>query len=50
MIISHDIDFIKIVADRAMYMRLGKIIDVGDPDYIVDLMIKTEKEALSKEV
>jgi len=47
MIISHDIDFIKIVTDRAMYMREGKIVDVGDPDYIVDLMIKTEKANLA---
>ena len=43
LIISHDIDFIKIVCDRAAYMRHGKIEAIGDPAEVMDLMVRTEK-------
>ncbi len=43
LIMSHDIDFIKIVCDRAAYMRHGKIEAVGNPEEIVDLITHTEK-------
>ena len=46
LIISHDIDFIRLVCDRAAYMRHGKIEAVGDPEEIVNLMVKTEKKAI----
>ena len=48
LIISHDIDFIKAVCDRVAYMRKGKIVDIGDPDEMVELMIKTERENLKE--
>jgi len=46
LIISHDIDFMKLACDRAVYMRHGKIQAVGDPDEIIDLMVRTERAAL----
>ncbi|VUT26505.1 MAG: Trehalose/maltose import ATP-binding protein MalK [Candidatus Methanolliviera sp. GoM_asphalt] len=50
LVISHDTDFIKIVCDRAMYIRYGHMVDIGNPEKMVDLMIKTETEALKKEI
>ncbi|VUT24860.1 MAG: Trehalose/maltose import ATP-binding protein MalK [Candidatus Methanolliviera sp. GoM_oil] len=50
LVISHDTDFIKMVCDRAMYVRHGQIVDIGDPEGMVDLMIKKETEALKKEI
>jgi methyl coenzyme M reductase system subunit A2 len=46
LIISHDIDFMKLACDRVMYMRHGKIQATGDPDEMIDLMVRTEKEAM----
>jgi methyl coenzyme M reductase system subunit A2 len=48
LIISHDIDFMKLACDRAVYMRHGKIQAVGDPDEIIDLMVRTERAALQE--
>ncbi|VUT26425.1 MAG: methyl coenzyme M reductase system, component A2 [Candidatus Methanolliviera sp. GoM_oil] len=48
LIISHDIDFTKAVCDRVAYMRKGKIVDIGDPDEMVELMIKTERKNLKE--
>lgn len=44
LIISHDVDFIKIVCDRAVYLKNGKIIEIGDPDEIFDKMINIESK------
>ncbi len=41
-IVSHDIDFIKMVCDRAALMRMGKIIKVGDPDEVIEMMRSLE--------
>ena len=49
LIISHDIDFIKMVCDRAAYMRQAKIVAMGDPEEILNLMVKTERESLVQE-
>ncbi|KPV61798.1 MAG: putative ABC transporter ATP-binding protein [Candidatus Bathyarchaeota archaeon BA2] len=46
LIISHDIDFIRIACDRAAYMRNGKIETIGDPEDVVNIMVETEKKAL----
>ncbi|TDA33677.1 MAG: methyl coenzyme M reductase system, component A2 [Hadesarchaea archaeon] len=48
LIISHDIDFMKLACDRAMYMRHGKVQAIGDPDEIIDLMVRTERAALEE--
>ena len=47
LIISHDIDFIEAVCDRAALMKGGKILQVGDPTQVIDVMRKEEaKEAI----
>jgi methyl coenzyme M reductase system subunit A2 len=46
LIISHDIDFMKLACDRVVYMRHGKIQATGDPDEMIDLMVRTEREAM----
>jgi len=48
LIISHDIDFMKLACDRAVYMRHGKIQAVGDPDEMIDLMVRTERAAMKE--
>ncbi|BDC35346.1 ABC-type glutathione transport system [Candidatus Methanoliparum sp. LAM-1] len=44
LIISHDIDFIKTVCDRAIYLKNGKIFKTGDPDEVCDLMVDIESK------
>ena len=41
-IVSHDIDFIEMVCDRAALMRTGKVIDLGDPTDVVNTMKEVE--------
>lgn len=41
-IVSHDIDFVKMVCDRAALMRMGKIMKVGDPDDVIETMRSME--------
>ncbi|MDY6966217.1 MAG: methyl coenzyme M reductase system, component A2 [Halobacteriota archaeon] len=41
-IVSHDIDFIDMVCDRAALMRMGKIMAVGDPDEVIKTMREVE--------
>lgn len=43
LIISHDVDFIEAVCDRAALMRGGKIVTIGDPKEVVETMKKIEK-------
>ncbi|MHA1130315.1 MAG: methyl coenzyme M reductase system, component A2 [Candidatus Helarchaeota archaeon] len=43
LIVSHDIDFILDVCDRAALMRAGKIVTVGDPNRVIDVMREKEK-------
>ncbi|MHA1299807.1 MAG: methyl coenzyme M reductase system, component A2 [Candidatus Helarchaeota archaeon] len=47
-IISHDIDFIKAVCDRAALMKAGKLVVIGDPDEVIDYFKKIEKEEIEK--
>ncbi len=49
LIISHDMDFVIDVCDRASLMRGGKILKTGDPKTIVDDLTPTEKEKMLKE-
>ncbi len=47
-IVSHDMDFVAEVCDRAALMRLGKIVDIGDTDAVLSKLTEEErKEALS---
>ncbi|MFX1452334.1 MAG: methyl coenzyme M reductase system, component A2 [Promethearchaeota archaeon] len=47
LIISHDIDFIEAVCDRAALMKGGKILKVGDPTSVIEVMrVEEAKEAV----
>lgn len=50
LIISHDMDFVIDVCDRASLMRGGKILKIGSPkDIVEDLTPKEKKKMLTKE-
>ena len=48
-IVSHDMDFVLDVCDRAALMRGGKLLDVGTPEEIVDQLTPDEKEDMLKD-
>jgi len=48
-IISHDMDFVLDVCDRAALMRGGKILKTGLPADIVEDLTPSEKEKMLKE-
>ena len=48
-IVSHDMDFVLDVCDRAALMRGGKLLDVGTPEEIVEQLTPDEKEDMLKE-
>lgn len=41
-VVSHDIDFIDMVCDRAVLMRVGKFVSEGDPEEVVNVMREVE--------
>jgi methyl coenzyme M reductase system subunit A2 len=43
-IVSHDMDFVAQVCDRAALMRLGKIVDIGDTDEVLSKLSEKERE------
>lgn len=43
LIVSHDIDFILDVCDRAALMRDGKVVIVGEPDKVIEVLKEKEK-------
>ncbi|MGZ8892269.1 MAG: ATP-binding cassette domain-containing protein, partial [Halobacteriota archaeon] len=45
MIVSHDLDFVKEVCDRAALMRGGKIISIGPAAQVLDFLTEREREA-----
>ncbi|MBE6504704.1 MAG: methyl coenzyme M reductase system, component A2 [Methanobrevibacter millerae] len=47
-IISHDMDFVLDVCDRAALMRGGKLLDIGTPEDIVEQLTPDEKEDMLK--
>lgn len=47
-IVSHDMDFVLDVCDRAALMRGGKVLDVGKPNEIVNELTVDEKEGMLK--
>ena len=48
-IVSHDMDFVLDVCDRAALMRGGKLLDVGTPEEIFDQLTPDEKEDMLKD-
>jgi methyl coenzyme M reductase system subunit A2 len=45
-IVSHDMDFVLNVCDRAALVRGGKIIKTGKPDEIVKILSEEEKDEM----
>ncbi|ABR55387.1 ABC transporter related [Methanococcus vannielii SB] len=45
-IVSHDMDFVLNVCDRAALMRGGKIVKMGKPDEIIKILSQEEKEEM----
>ena len=43
-IVSHDMDFVAEVCDRAALMRLGKIVDLGETDAVLSKLSRKERE------
>ncbi|HUY01161.1 MAG TPA: methyl coenzyme M reductase system, component A2 [Candidatus Deferrimicrobium sp.] len=43
LIVSHDIDFILNVCDRAALMRAGKIVSIGEPQEVIQVMKEQER-------
>ena len=43
-IVSHDMDFVAQVCDRAALMRLGKMVDIGDTDVVLSKLSEKERE------
>jgi len=41
-VISHDVDFVKAVCDRAVFMTAGKIERVGSPDEVIGVLYAKE--------
>ena len=48
-IVSHDMDFVLDVCDRAALMRGGKLLDIGTPEEIVQQLTPDEKEDMLKD-
>lgn len=53
-IVSHDMDFVAEVCDRAALMRLGKIVDIGETGEVLSRLTEEERmesiEGISKEL
>jgi methyl coenzyme M reductase system subunit A2 len=53
-IVSHDMDFVAEVCDRAALMRLGKIVDIGETSEVLSHLTRDERdealEGISKEL
>lgn len=43
-IVSHDMDFVAHICNRAALMRLGKIVDIGDTDSVLSKLSEKERE------
>lgn len=43
-IVSHDMDFVGEICDRAALMRLGKIVDIGETDAVLSKLSSKERE------
>ena len=48
MIVSHDMEFVRMVCDRVMLMRAGKIVEIGDVDSVLAKVTEQEREIMAK--
>lgn len=48
MIVSHDMEFVRMVCDRVMLMRAGKIVDIGNVDTVLTKVTEQEREIMAK--
>ncbi len=48
MIVSHDMEFVRMVCDRVMLMRAGKIVDIGTVDSVLAKVTEQEREIMAK--
>jgi len=46
LIVSHDVDFVKIVCDRVAFMREGEILSIGEPSDIINNFYDAEREKI----
>ncbi|MCD1295755.1 methyl coenzyme M reductase system, component A2 [Methanocella sp. CWC-04] len=47
-IVSHDMEFVKMVCDRAMLMRAGKIVEIGDVESVLNKVSEQEREIMAR--
>ena len=47
MIVSHDMEFVRMVCDRVMLMRAGKIVDIGSVDSVLAKVTEQEREIMA---
>jgi methyl coenzyme M reductase system subunit A2 len=47
-IVSHDMDFVRMVCDRAMLMRAGKIVTIGDIDTVLSKVTEQERQIMAQ--
>ncbi len=47
-IVSHDMEFVRMVCDRAMLMRAGKIIEIGSVDSVLTKVTEQERQIMAK--
>ncbi len=48
MIVSHDMEFVRMVCDRVMLMRGGKIVAIGDVETVLATVTEQEREIMAK--
>jgi methyl coenzyme M reductase system subunit A2 len=48
MIVSHDMEFVRMVCDRVMLMRAGKIVDIGSVDSVLAKVTEQERQIMAK--
>ena len=47
-IVSHDMEFVRMVCDRVMLMRGGKIVDIGDVETVLAKVTEQERQIMAK--
>lgn len=48
MIVSHDMEFVRMVCDRVMLMRAGKVVDIGSVDNVLAKVTEQERQVMAK--
>ena len=47
-IVSHDMEFVRMVCDRVMLMRAGKIVDIGDVETVLSKVTEQERQIMAQ--